>query len=71
MDVFLVEDDKYSTVWYKVSANIKKEFDSELVCNKEILKTKIKSHGDNVTDFYDKKIPKVHSNHTCLAGISF
>ena len=31
---------------------------------------KIKSHGDEVTDFYDKKIPKVDSNHPCLAVIS-
>ena len=34
------------------------------------MKTKIKSHGDEVTDFYDKKIPTVHSNHICLAIIS-
>ena len=34
------------------------------------LKTKIKSCGDEVTDFHDKEIPKVHSNHTCLAVIS-
>ena len=34
------------------------------------LKAKINSHGDKVTDFYDKKIPKVDSNHTCLAVIS-
>ena len=33
------------------------------------MKTKIKSHGDEVTDFYDKKIPKENSNHTCLAVI--
>ena len=32
--------------------------------------TKIKSHGDDVTDLYDKKIPKVDSNYTCLAVIS-
>ena len=32
--------------------------------------TKIKSHGDEVTDFYDKEIPKVDSNHTCSAIIS-
>ena len=32
--------------------------------------TKIKYHGDKVTDFYDKKIPNVDSNHTCLAVIS-
>ena len=35
------------------------------------MKTKIKFHGDKVTDFYDKKIPKVDSNYTCLAVISF
>ena len=34
------------------------------------MKTKIKSHGDEVADFYNKKIPKVDSNHTCLAVIS-
>ena len=34
------------------------------------MKTKIKSHDDEVTDFYDKKFPKVDSNHTCLAVIS-
>ena len=30
----------------------------------------MKSHGDEVTDFYDKEIPKVDSNHTCLVVIS-
>ena len=34
------------------------------------MKTKIKSHGDEVTDFYDRKIPKVDSNHTCFIVIS-
>ena len=34
------------------------------------MKTKIKSHGNEVTDFYDKEIPKVDSNHTCLAVVS-
>ena len=34
------------------------------------MKTKIKSHGDEVTDLYDKNIPKIDSNHTCLAVIS-
>ena len=71
---FLIEDDdllvKYKTIWNKVSADIKKEFDSEPVYNENYLKTKIKSHGNEVTDFYDKKIPKLDSNHTCLAVIS-
>ena len=47
---FLIEDDdlleKYDTIWDKVSADIKKEFDSELVYNKFYLKIKIKSNGD-------------------------
>ena len=34
------------------------------------MKTKVKSHGDEVTDFYYKEIPRVDSNHTCLAVIS-
>ena len=34
------------------------------------MKIKIKSLSDKVTDFYNKKIPKVDSNHTCLEVIS-
>ena len=71
---FLIEDDglleKYDTIWDRVSADIKEEFDSEPVCNKVFLKTKIKSYDDEATDFYDKKIPNVDSNHTCLAVIN-
>ena len=70
---FLIEDDdlleKYKIIWDKVSADIKKEFDRQPAYNKNFLKTKVKSHGDEVTDFYDKKISKVDSNHTCLAVI--
>ena len=51
-------------------ADIKKEFDSEPVYNKEFLKTKIKSHVDEVTEIYEKEIPKVDSNQTSLAVIS-
>ena len=36
----------------------------------KILKPKTGSHGDEVTDFYDKEIPKVDSNHICLTVIS-
>ena len=60
---FLIEDDdlleKYNNIWEKVSSDIKREFDSESVYNKKFLNAKIKSHGDEVTDFYDKKILKV------------
>ena len=34
------------------------------------MKTKIKSHGDEVTGFYDKNSSMIDSNHTCLAAIS-
>ena len=34
------------------------------------MKTKIEYLVDKVTDFYVEKIPKVDSNHTCLAVIS-
>ena len=56
---FLIEDDdlleKCNTIWDKVSADIKKEFDSKPVYNLEFLKTEIKSYGDEVSGFYDKK----------------
>ena len=71
MGVLFEDDDlleKYNTIWNKVSADITKECGSEPACNKEFLKTKIKSHGDEV--FYNKEIPKVDYNHTCLAIIS-
>ena len=52
----LIKDDelleKYNTIWD--SANIRKEYDSESDYNEEFLKTKIKSHDHEVTDFYDK-----------------
>ena len=34
------------------------------------MKTLIKSRDNEVTDFYNKKIPKLHSSHTCLAVIN-
>ena len=62
MDVFLIEGDdileKYNIIWDKVSADIKKEFDSKRVYHKKFLKTKIKSHGDKDTDFYDKEFQR-------------
>ena len=71
---FLIKGDdllgKYNTIWDKVSPDMKKEFDSEPVQNRKFLKSQVKFHGDEVTEFYDKEIPLVHSNHTCLAVIS-
>ena len=71
---FLIENDdlldKYNTNWDKVSTDIKTEFDCEPVDNKIILKTNMKSHGDEVTDFYNKKTPLVDSNHIRLAVVN-
>ena len=68
---FLTENDdlleKYNTVRDKVSADIKKEFHSEPLYNKNFLITKIKSCDDEVTDFYDEGIPIMDSNYPCLA----
>ena len=70
----LIEDDglleKYNTIRDKISTDIKKELNNKLVYSKEVLKTKIKCQGDDVTDFYDKKNPKLDSNHTYLAVVS-
>ena len=60
MDVFFDQSkddnllEKYNFIWDKISADIKKEFAIEPVYNKNVLITKIKSHGDKNTDFYDK-----------------
>ena len=71
---FLIDDDdlleKYNTIWDKVNTDIKRECHNNPVQNKEFLKTKIKSRGDEATNFYNKKIPIVDFNHTYLAAIN-
>ena len=56
---FLIENDdlpkKYNFIGDKVSANKKKEFGSKYAYNKQFLKTKIKSHGNEATYFYNKE----------------
>ena len=74
MDVFLIEDndllEKYDTAWVKISFNTEKESDSEPLYNKKKFGNQTKSYGDKATGFHDKEIPKVGSNHTCLAVIT-
>ena len=74
MDGFLIVDDdlleKYNTIWDKVSADIKKEFDSEPVYNKSYLKAKLNLMAMKLQTFRIKKTPNIDSNHTCLAAIS-
>ena len=64
---FLIEDDddlleKYVLSWIKSVLISKRNFYNKPLYDKNFLKTKIKSHGDKVTNFYDKEIPKVDSN---------
>ena len=70
----MIEDDqsleKFNTIWDKVSVDVKKEFDSKFVDNKNFLKTKIKTYDYEVTDSNNKQFLKVDSNHTCLAVMS-
>ena len=58
----MIEDDelltRYNDTWNNFSYSIKKEFDSELTCNKKDPKTKINSYGE---------MPKVGSHYICLA----
>ena len=66
----MIEDDEllknYNDVWNKVSNSIKKEFDSEHVYNKNFMKTKIKSYGDEATEFHNKEMPYGGCNYICL-----
>ena len=68
---FLIKDDdlleKYNTIWDKLSADIQIQFDRKPVQNNKFLKDKRKSYDDEATVFHDKEIPKVGSNHACLA----
>ena len=71
---FSVEDgdlfEKYNSIWDKFRGDIKNQFVSKPVYNKNFLKTKFKSYGGDVTDFYDKGNPMVKSNYTCLTVMS-
>ena len=49
-------DEQTKWIYFLMEDN---DFDSRLVYSKNFLKTKKKSHGDEVTGFYDKKIPRL------------
>ena len=58
---FLIEDDDLLQK-FNLIVNLS-------IINK-ILKTKIRFHDNEVTDFYNKEIPRADSNYTCLVVIS-
>ena len=54
----------------KINNSLKKEFDSELVCNEKYLKAKIKSNNGKInTNFHNNKIPKEDPQYICLSVI--
>ena len=71
---FLIEDDellkKYNTIWDRINADIKSDFDSEPVYNEKFLKSKMKSYGDEAICFRNNKISNAGFNHTFLAAIT-
>ena len=51
--------EKYNEIWIKVSNNIKKQVNGELVYNEKYLKTKSKSYKGKInTNFQNSKIAK-------------
>ena len=64
---FLIENDdllkKYNDIWNKVSNSIKIELDCKPIYNREFLKTKIRSYGDEATVFHARKVPEAGPNY--------
>ena len=56
---FSVEDDEllesYNAIWNKFNNSVKKEFDFERIYKNKFLKIRVRSYGDEVSDFHDKK----------------
>ena len=71
---FLIKDnellEKYNEIWRKVKNSLKKEFESEPVCNEKYLKSKIKScNGKINTNSHNNKISREVSQFICLLVI--
>ena len=67
---FFIEDEllkTYNKPSNKVCNKIKKEFDSKPIYKRKVLKTKLKSYGDETRNFNYKEMPKVGSNYIRLA----
>ena len=73
MSLFIKDDDlleKYNEIWEKVKNNMKNEFHSEPIYNKNHIKIKIKSYNEKInTNFHNNKIPKGGSQCIYLSVI--
>ena len=58
-------------IWIKSNLILKKYLVTNLSIIKAFSKPKLKSYFNDATDFHDKEMSKVDSNHTCLAVISW
>ena len=66
---------EYTKVWEKIKDLIGKKFDAEPVYSEKYIKTKIKSHNNDIrTNFHDegnsRKVPKGNCSYKCLALMS-
>ena len=61
---------KCNTICYKIRTDLGKELYSEPAYNRHFWKPKNISYDDEATDFHDKEVPNVDTNHTCFTVIS-
>ena len=68
MTCWKINDD--DDIWNKVSSSITKELDCESIYNKKFLKTKIKSHSDEATNFHTRQLLEADPNYIYWLVIS-
>ena len=66
---------EYTKVWEKIKDLLGKEFDSEPIYNDKYIKTKIKSHNNDIrTNFHgegnSRKVPKESCTYKCFSLLS-
>ena len=54
----------YNNIRNRARNSIKKQLDCEPIYNKKFPKNKIRSWGDEATDFHDKEVPQVDCNNS-------
>ena len=59
---------KCNSIWNKVNNIMKKKLDYKPIYNKDVLKTKIRSHSDDATVSHSNEIPEADSNYTFLSS---
>ena len=61
---------KYNKIWKNITKTNGLKLDSQPVCYKKYIKTKLKTYDDKVnTVFSDNAIPKEKNHYSCIAAI--